>query len=130
MIVQDCNYDSIGISIAYTPFTRLFTQQDFMICPLNSPGGGNPNPCTNMSGLVMTGLNAAESARVWLYEHDTSGGFIVDSAQTDTLGNFGFTASNLDSTKVYSIYASLLSTDPSYGIPILQLLQPLLLRIL
>lgn len=83
-----------------------------------------------MSGLVMTGLNAAESARVWLYEHDTSGGFIVNSAQTDTLGNFGFTASNLDSTKVYSIYASLLSTDPSYGIPILQLLQPLLLRIL
>ena len=115
VIVQDCDYDSIGITIGCTPMTRFFTQQDFMICPLNSPGGGNPNPCTNMSGLVMTGLNAAESAMVWLYEHDTTGGFLVDSTQTDTLGNFGFTAANLDSTKVYSIYASLLANDPSHG---------------
>ncbi len=111
-IVQNCRYDSIAVTMSFSTFINTFTGQNLQVCPL---GSGTPRQCSNMSGALLAAGATVTDAMVYLYEHDNSGGFLVDSTLCDSLGGFAFNPNNLDSTVVYSIYARLLPADMSYG---------------
>lgn len=113
IIVQDCVYDSIFLTVSYSAMSKVFVNQDMQICAMT--GGGIP-PCSNMSGSVLIGGGSPTHAMVYLYKHDSSGGDLIDSTSLDSSGMFAFNPGNLDSFSVYSLYARLLSSDFNYGL--------------
>ncbi|GEM_PF-2072649 len=116
IIVQDCVYDSIHLTVSYNAMSNVFVNQDMQICATTGGGGSGNPPCSNMSGNVLLGGGSPTDAMVYLYAHDTSGGALVDSTLLNSSGMFTFLPANLDSFTIYSLYARLLSSDLNYGL--------------